>query len=159
MAESGMNFTRRSLLQTGSCAAALASVPAAWHFVTAWTRPKAQLAELTAESFQPYEGQDFVFTRPVAAPATLFSRPVQLKLVRVEVHDRIARIESQNPARYAGKRTRQSFSLHFELRGGEPLADGLHRLVHRDFVGCQLFLSQISKPRPDGTLLYEAVFG
>ena len=158
MAENGIHVTRRSLLQIGGFAAALSSIPSAWRHLTVWTRAKPQLAELTAGSFQPYEGQDFVLARPVAAGA-IFSRSVELRLAKVAVHGRVAQIESRNPARYLGKRTRQSFSLHFELQGGEPLGDGLHRLIHRDFVGCQLFLSQVSKPRPDGTLLYEAVFG
>lgn len=120
--------------------------------------PKSPLAELTAESFQPYEGQELVFARPAAGGAIL-TRSVRLKLTEVAVHEHIARIEGQDPARYKSKRTRSSFSLFFELRDQEPLAEGLHRLIHEDFAGCQLYLSQVSRPRPDGTLLYEAVFG
>jgi hypothetical protein len=157
MAENGTRVTRRSLLHMSWVAAAIAAVASPFRHLPAWLRPKLRLQDLTAESFRPYEGRDLVFARPVA-DRSIFSPSVRLRLVKVAAHEHIARIESQDPAKY-GKRSRESFSLLFELKGGEPLGEGLHRLVHGDFDGCQLFLSQISKPRPDGTLLYEAVFG
>jgi hypothetical protein len=157
MTEQTMVVTRRSVLQTGWRAAALAGVAGACRSVAAWKRSKGRLQSVTVESFKPYEGQGFLFARPRVA-AALFSRTVELKLAKVTPHEHISRLESRDPAA-RGKRSRESFSLLFELKGGEPLGEGLHRLVHRDFEGCEIFLSQVSRPRPDGTLLYEAVFG
>lgn len=158
MAEHGTMVTRRSLLQMSWCAAALAGVAGAGRYLNIWKRPKQRLKELTAESFRPYEGQQFVFSRPREGRSIL-SQSVGMKLTGVSVHERVAQMEAKNPARYAGKRSRKSFSLVFELKDGAPLGNGLHRLNHGDFDGCELFLSQISRPRPDGTLQYEAVFG
>jgi hypothetical protein len=157
MAEKGMGVTRRSLLQMSWRAAAFAGAASAWRSFGIWKRPKASLRNVTAESFEPYEGQQFLFARPPAAPA-VFSKTVELKLAKVSPHEHITRIESRDAAT-RGKRTRESFSLLFEMKGGEPLGEGLHRLVHRDFEECEILLSQVSRPRPDGTLLYEAVFG
>jgi hypothetical protein len=145
------------VLQTGWRAAALAGVAGACRSIAVWKRSKGRLQSVTAESFKPYEGQDFLFARPRAG-AALFSRTVELKLAKVTPHEHISRLESREAAT-RGKRTRESFSLLFELKGGEPLGEGLHRLVHREFEGCEIFLSRVSRPRPDGTLLYEAVFG
>jgi len=157
MAENGTRVTRRSLLQMSWRTAAIAGVTGVCKYLTVWKSSKQRLQDVTADSFRPYEGRELVFARPVA-DRRVFSRSVELKLAKVTAHERIARIESRNPAKY-GKRSRESFSLLFELKDAEPLGEGLHRLVHGDFEGCQLFLSQVSKPRPDGTLLYEAVFG
>ncbi len=156
MAENRMVVTRRSLLQTSWRTAALAGVASACQYLPGLKRAKQKLQELTAESFLPFEGRDLVFARPVTGGG-VFSRTVELKLVKVTTHERVLEIESRNPA-LAGKRARKPFSLAFELRG-EPLGEGLHRLIHKDFSGCEIFLSRVSRPRPDGTLLYEAVFG
>lgn len=157
MAENRRIVTRRSLLGIGWRAAALASVAGACRHLAVWKGAKQSLQDVTAESFKPYEGHDLVFSRPIAGRG-LVSKSVELKLAKVTVHERIAEIESRNPA-LKGKRTRTPFSLAFELKGGEPLSEGLHRLIHKDFDGCQIFLSRVSAPRADGTLLYEAVFG
>lgn len=157
MAEKGMSVTRRSLLQASWRAVAFAGVASACRSVAIWKRPKQGLRNVTVEAFQPYEGQLFLFARPRAGSA-VFSKAVELKLAKVAPHEHITRIESRDAA-IRGKRSRESFSLLFELKRGEPLGEGLHRLVHRDFEGCEVFLSQISRPKPDGTLLYEAVFG
>jgi hypothetical protein len=157
MAENRLVVTRRSLLQIGWRAAALVGLTSALPKLSSLKRSKDNLEDVTAESFKPYEGLDMVFSRPVAGGG-IFSRSVALKLAKVTTHKSITQFESQNPAIY-GKRSREPFSLIFELKGGEPLGEGLHRIIQRDFAGCQLFLSQVSRPRPDGTLLYEAVFG
>lgn len=157
MAEKNTSVTRRSLLQTSWRAAAFAGMAGACRWMTVWKGAKQGLSEMTANSFQPYEGQQFLFARPRLGAAET-SRSVELKLAKVTPHEHITRIESCDPAT-RGKRTRESFSLLFELKGGEPLGQGLHRLVHHDFSDCELFLSQVSGPRADGSLLYEAVFG
>ncbi len=157
MAENRMVVTRRSLLQISWRTAALAGVAGAFQYLPGWKCAKQNLQDLTAESFKPFEGSDLVFSRPVASGG-IFSRTVAMKLAKVTTHEHVTRVEAQNPRIY-GKRSREPFSLVFELKGAEPLGDGLHRVIHRDFEGCQLFLSQVSQPRPDGTLLYEAVFG
>lgn len=156
MAEHRTIVSRRSLLQASWQTAVLAGVASACQYLPVWKRTKQNLQDLTAESFRPYEGRDMVFSRPVAGGG-IFSRSVAMKLAKVTTHEHITQIESRNPAIY-GKRSREPFSLVFELKGGEPLGDGLHRLIHKDFEGCQLFLSEISQPRPDGTVVYEAVF-
>jgi len=157
MAENRMVVTRRSLLQISWQTAALAGVASVCQYLPGLKRAKQNLQDLTAESFLPFEGRNLVFARPVAGGG-VFSRTVELKLAKVTTHERVLEIESRNPA-LADKRARKPFSLAFELRGGEPLGEGLHRLVHKDFSGCEIFLSRISRPRPDGTLIYEAVFG
>jgi hypothetical protein len=157
MVENRMIVTRRSLLQISWRTAALALVASACQYLPGWKRAKQNLQDLTAESFLPFEGCDLVFSRPVASGG-IFSRTVAMKLAKVTTHEHVTQIEAQNPAIYS-KRSREPFSLVFELKGAEPLEDGLHRLIHKDFEGCQVFLSQVSQPRPDGTLLYEAVFG
>jgi hypothetical protein len=155
MADSSKTITRRSLIQLSGGAAAFVGAARAGECLKLWQ--KVQLQDLTAESFRRYEGQNLVFSRPAAAGAIL-TRTVTLKLAKVSTHERVAQIEVRNPEKYA-KRDRESFSLLFELAGGEPLGNGLHRLLHPDFAGHQLFLAQISRPRTDGTRLYEAVFG
>ncbi len=157
MAPNRITVTRRSLLQTGCRAAALAGVSAAVPQIIFWQSAKYNLRELTADTFRPYEGSELLFSRPVSGVGA-HSGTVKLKLAQVTVHERITQIESKHPTKYA-KRTREPFSLVFELVGGEPLREGLHRLKHEDFAGCELFLTQIARPRPDGKLLYEAVFG
>jgi hypothetical protein len=158
MAENGTNVTRRTLLQwSGGMAAFIAAAGACGGQLAPWNASHSELSELTAESFLPFEGQTLVFSRPVPR-GSILSRTVELKLVRVEQHERVTRIEAQYAGRY-GKRARAPFSLALKLTGSEPLRDGLHRLVHRDFSGHELFLSQVGQPGPDGRLLYEAVFG
>jgi hypothetical protein len=158
MAENGTNVTRRTLLQwSGGMAAFFAAAGACASQLAPWNASNAELSELTAESFLPFEGQTLVFSRPVPK-GSILSRTVELKLVKVDRHERVTRVEAQRAGRY-GKRARAPFSLVLELAGSEPLGDGLHRLVHRDFSGHQLFLSQVGQPRPDGGLLYEVVFG
>ena len=156
MAENRMVVTRRSLLQISWRTAALAGVASAFQYLPGWKRAKQNLQDLTAESFLPLEGRDLVFARPVAGGG-VFSRTVELKLVKVTSHERVLAIESRNPA-LADKRARKPFSLAFEFRGREPLSEGLHRLIDRLFRLRDLSLA-VSRPRPDGTLLYEAVFG
>jgi hypothetical protein len=158
MAENGTNVTRRTLLQwSGGMAAFFAAAGACGGQLAPWNPSPSKLSELTAESFLPFEGQTLVFSRPVPK-GSILSQTVKLKLVKVDQHERVIRVEAQNAARY-GKRTRAPFSLVLELESSEPLGDGLHRLVHRDFSGHQLFLSQIGQPQVGGALLYEAVFG
>ena len=158
MAENGTNVTRRTLLQwSGGMAAFFAAAGACGGQLTPWNASNPELSELTAASFLPFEGQTLVFSRPVPK-GSILSRTVEMKLVKVEQHEKVTRVEAQNAGQY-GKRTRAPFSLVLELQGSEPLGDGLHRLVHRDFSGHQLFLSQVGQTRPDGGLLYEAVFG
>jgi hypothetical protein len=158
MAENGTNVTRRTLLQwSGGMAAFFAAAGACGGQIAPWNASHSELSELTAESFLPFKGQTLVFSRPVPK-GSILSRTVALRLVKVEQHERVTGIEAQNAGRY-GKRARAPFSLVLKLTGSEPLGDGLHRLVHRDFSGHQLFLSQVGQPRPDGGLLYEAVFG
>jgi hypothetical protein len=158
MAENGTNVTRRTLLQwSGGMAAFFAAAGACGGQLVPWNAAHSGLSELTAESFLPFEGQTLVFSRPVPK-GSIFSQTVELKLVKVDRHERVSRIEAKNAGRY-GKRARAPFSLALELAGGQPLGDGLHRLVHRNFSWHQLFLSQVGQPRSDGGLLYEAVFG
>jgi hypothetical protein len=158
MAENGTNVTRRTLLQwSGGVAAFFAAAGACGSQLAPWNASHSELSELTAESFLPFEGQTLVFSRP-APKGSILSRTVALKLVKVDRHERVTRVEARNAERY-GKRARAPFSLVLKLTGSEPLGDGLHRLVHRDFSGHQLFLSQVGQPGPDGGLLYEAVFG
>jgi hypothetical protein len=157
MAENEMNLTRRSLLQWSGCVAAAAGAAGACGPFTVLKTPAEPLENLSAESFQPFAGHTLIFARPVSS-GSIVSRTVELKLAKVERHERIAKIESKNPANY-GERSRPSFSLLFELKNDEPLSAGLHRLVHGDFDGHQIFLSPVAQPRPDGTLVYEAVFG
>jgi hypothetical protein len=157
MAENKIIVTRRSLLQTTWRAAALASLASAFPQFSFWKRTKQNLKDVTAESFRPYAGRDMVFSRP-AIGTGIISPTVKMKLAEVTVHESAIRIESRNPAKYA-KRSREPFSLVFELKEDAPLDEGLHRLMHPDFTGDELFLSQVTQLRPDGTLLYEAVFG
>lgn len=157
MAQNRITVTRRSLLQTSCRAAALASVTAALPQITLWKGAKYNMGDLTADSFRPYQGSDLIFSRPVTG-VDVQSGTVILALAQVIVHERIIQLESQHPTRYA-KRLREPFSLVFELNGREPLGEGLHRLKHEDFSGCDLLLTQVSRPRADEKLLYEAVFG
>jgi hypothetical protein len=156
MAENWTIVSRRSLLQVSWRTAALAGVASACRYLPVLKRTKQNLQDLTAESFRPHEGRDLIFSRSVARGG-IFSRSVAMKLAKVTIYEHIIKIESRNPAIY-GKRSREPFSLVFELKGAELLGEGLHRLIHKDFEGCQLFLSQVSQPGSDGTLLYEAVF-
>jgi hypothetical protein len=158
MAENGTNVTRRTLLQwSGGMAAFFAAAGVCVGQRAPWNALHPELSGLTAESFLPLEGQTLVFSRPVPR-GSILSQTVELKLVKVDRHERVTRVEAQDAGRYS-KRARAPFSLVLELSGSEPLGDGLHRLVHSEFAGHQLFLSQVGQPRPDGGLLYEAVFG
>jgi hypothetical protein len=158
MAEQRKSVTRRSLLQVSGCAAALAAVGGAGQCLEIWKGAQQRLEGLTAECFLPYEGQRFIFSRP-RQTGSILSQGASMELISVSPHDRVAEIEAKNPSRYAGKRTRKSFSLLFELRNQAPLTDGLHRLNHGDFAGHELYLSQVGRPGDDGALRYEAVFG
>jgi hypothetical protein len=157
MADKRLVVTRRSLLHTGWRAAALVGVAGACPDLAVWKRNNVGLRELTAESFRRFEGSDLRFSRPVARGGIL-SRTVALKLTEVITHDKTTQIEARNPEIYQ-KRSREPFSLVFELKGDKPLEEGLHRLIHKDIAACDLFLSRISQPRSDGAIFYEAVFG
>src|ERR1700743_866833 len=137
MAENGTNGTRKTLLQwSGGMAAFFAAAGACGGQLAPWNASNPELSELTAESFLPFEGQTLVLSRPVPK-GSILSRTVEMKLIKVEQHEKVTRVEAQN-AGQDGKRPRAPFSLVLELQGGDPLGDGLHRLVHRDFSGHQL---------------------
>jgi hypothetical protein len=158
MAQNGSPISRRLLLQwSAGLAACFGATSATAGQLSPWPRSTQPMQDLTAESFLPYVGHTMRFARPLAKGA-LLSRTAELKLLKVDGHDAITRIESHAPANHP-ERTRASFSLVFELTDQAPLEDGLHRLVHSDFAGHALFVSEVSRPRPDGTRFYEAVFG
>jgi hypothetical protein len=113
---------------------------------------KHTLANYSAEMFQVYQGDRFLFEPPAAGEA------VDLELLEISSHDRIRKLEQSNPEKY-GKRQRDPFSLLFALRSSQPMGPGLHRLKHADFEPCELFLSRVTVPGRDTSVAYyEAVF-
>ena len=156
MAKNGSQVTRRGLLQIGGrslFAAALTTLCRPFAF--AHSAP-VRLQDITADTFLPYVGRAVEFRTPVT-PLGSSSGKVTLMLARVDRHDHLCLAESRNPATQ-GKRTREPFSLLFESRGTR-LSTGLHTIAHRDFASCELLLSPVCRPKADGTIYYEAVFG
>jgi hypothetical protein len=103
---------------------------------------KHEVQNYTAEIFQPYCGQVFVFqgTSDVS---------VRLQLAEVK--------ESKSGALPAG--FRDPFSLLFIRVGGESSSSGLYRLLHDDFESGDWFLSRVAIPGGDSSIpYYEAVF-
>jgi hypothetical protein len=115
-----------------------------------------RLQDLTADTFRPYLGRVIEF-RASATPSGIPSGNVALRLAKIDRHDHLSLVESRNPAAQ-GKRTRKPFSLLFESRGA-PLSAGLQTIAHKDFASCELLLSPVCRPKADGTIYYEAVFG
>ena len=124
---------------------------------TAFAEPRRTgLENATAESFEPHVGEVFEFLKPAGERGV--SPTVALTLKRVSRHDNIARIEARMPGT-RGKRSRESFSLLFELPAGEPLSEGLHEFARGPFKNCPILLSQVQSVKSRRPLLYEAVFG
>jgi hypothetical protein len=136
--------------------AALGTTPVA-HLLNFPGRSAHGLREATADTFEPYVGQTFDFREP-SPDRGFFPICVRLKLAKVTRHENITRIEARDRAKY-GKRSRESFSLLFELRGRKSLASSLVEIAHEDFRGALIFLSPVLAPAPDGTKFYEATFG
>lgn len=155
MAEQGTQVTRRTLLQNSWRTAVVAGVVAICRPLGLAGLTRIRLEDATAETFAPYLNQQMEFK--TAATLSAGEGRVALKLVGIDRHERIARIDSGNPE-VRGKRARASFSLLFESTGRE-LPAGLNRIAHRDFAETELLLTQISRPRQDGTIYYEAIFG
>ena len=155
MEKKGTPVTRRGLLQIGGrslFAAALATLCRPFAFAHS---AAVRLQDVTADTFLPYLGRVIEFRAPVTPLAS--SSKVALVLAGIDRHDHLSIAESRNPAT-RGKRTREPFSLLFESRGTR-LPEGLHAIAHRDFAACELLLSAIGRPKADGTIYYEAVFG
>jgi hypothetical protein len=156
MADKDSYITRRSVLAMSwrSLLAAAVAKTSAW---TAFAEPgRGGLDNATAESFEPHIGELFEFLKP-AGERGVFPT-VALTLKRVSHHDNIARIEARIPGT-RGKRTRQSFSLLFELPAGEPLSEGLHEFARGPFKNCPILLSHVQSAKNHRPLVYEAVFG
>jgi hypothetical protein len=104
---------------------------------------------LTADTFEPLVGEEFVFGRP-ANPDGGFAGLVRMKLAsltRLPLHDLT---------------DRQPFSIIFVLKDQPPLTMGLHRLLHPELEPFDMFLSRVMAPRlqkadPAG-MFYEAIF-
>jgi hypothetical protein len=156
MAKKGRQVTRRGWLQIvgrSLFAGALATLCRPFAFAS----PAAmRLEDVTADTFEPYLGRFIEFKAPISASGVSTGK-VALRLASIDRHDHLSLIESQNPATQ-GKRTREPFSLLFESHGTQ-LSAGLHTVVHRDFASCELLLSPVCRPKADGTIYYEAVFG
>lgn len=156
MEKKGTPVTRRGLLQIGGrslFAAALTTLCRPFSFAHS---AAVRLQDVTADTFSPYLGRVIEFRTPVTPLATSSSK-VALLLARIDRHDHLSLAESRNPAT-KGKRKREPFSLLFESRGTQ-LSEGLHTIAHRDFASCELLLSPVGRPKADGTIYYEAVFG
>jgi len=156
MAKKGRQVTRRGLLQIGGrslFAGALATLCRPFAFASAAAM---RLQDVTADTFEPYLGRFIEFKAPASASGVSTGK-VALRLASIDRHDHLSRMESRNPAT-RGKRTREPFSLLFESHG-TPLSAGLHTIAHRDFASCELLLSAVCRPKADGTIYYEAVFG
>jgi hypothetical protein len=156
MAKKGTQVTRRGLLQIGSrslFAVALTTLCRPFAFAHS---AAVRLQDVTADTFLPYLGRVIEFRTPVT-PLASSSGKVALVLARIDRHGHLSLAESRNPAT-RGKRTREPFSLLFESRGTQ-LSEGLHTIAHRDFASCELLLSPVGRPKADGTIYYEAVFG
>jgi len=155
MAEQGTQVTRRTLLQNGWRTAAVAGVAAICRPLGLASLTRIRLEDATAETFAPYLNRRIEFKTPATVSAG--GAQVALKLVEIDRHERIARIDSANPA-VRGKRERASFSLLFES-AGRDLPAGLNRISHRDFAETDVLLTRVSRPKHDGTIYYEAIFG
>jgi hypothetical protein len=156
MAKKGTQVTRRGLLQIGSrslFAVALTTLCRPFAFAHS---AAVRLQDVTADTFLPFLGRVIEFRTPVT-PLASSSRKAALVLARIDRHGHLSLAESRNPAT-RGKRTREPFSLLFESRGTQ-LSEGLHTIAHRDFASCELLLSPVGRPKADGTIYYEAVFG
>jgi len=156
MADQGKQITRRSVLHLSWCGLATAGVASSLLSKVAKLNKK-HVGNVTEEEFLPYVGKKLTFRR-FPSVDNLAPAEATLILARVTSHQSIRKIEARNPGKY-GKRKRESFSLLFELQQGEPLESGLHQLAHPDFEGFDLFVSPISQPKNNRSMLYEAVFG
>jgi hypothetical protein len=156
MEKKGTPITRRGLLQIGGrslFAAALATLCRPFAFAHS---AAVRLQDVTADTFLPYLGRVIEFRTPVTPLASSYGN-VALVLAGIDRHDHLSIAESRNPAT-RGKRTREPFSLLFESCGTR-LPEGLHAIADRDFAACELLLSPVGRPKADGTIYYEAVFG
>jgi hypothetical protein len=155
MAKKGTQVTRRGLLQIGGrslFAAALTTLCRPFAFA----HPAGlRLQDVTADTFAPYLGRYIEFRTP-ATPPGVSSGNAALRLAKIDRHDHLSLLESQNPATRC-KRNREPFSLLFESR--TQLSSGLHTIAHSEFAHCELLLSPVCRPKADGTIYYEAVFG
>jgi hypothetical protein len=93
---------------------------------------------VTAASMRPYEGQFFVYERPLR-PDGVRGDDARMQLLRVGETEMV-----------------------FLLLGQPPLEQGLHRLIHREFEDIQIELERVIVPRrerqdPVG-MYYRAVF-
>jgi len=156
MADQTKHLTRRSVLHLSWCGLATAGAASSILSKVAKLNRK-HVGNVTEEDFLPYVGKKLTF-RGLPSGLDLAPAGATLILARVTSHGSIRKVEARNPAKY-GKRKRESFSLLFELQDGEPLGSGLHQLAHPDFEGFHLFLSPISQPKSNRSMLYEAVFG
>jgi hypothetical protein len=108
------------------------------------------LAELTAELFDPYVGQMMVFERPAGSEA---EEEPPARMTLLEVHRGIP-----SPAL-----RRVPFSLLFVMKDQAELSFGLHRLILSGHTPVELLISRVTVPKfqasdPMG-MFYEVVFG
>lgn len=155
MARKCRRVTRRSLLQIGGRSLFAASLAALWR-PFAFANSTARVKDLTADTFEPYLGR-FIEFRAQSSASGVGTRTVALKLAKIDRHNQLSLLESRIPA-IRNKRARAPFSLLFESRGN-LLSEGLHTITHRDFAPCELLLSPVCRPKADGAIYYEAVFG
>lgn len=108
------------------------------------------LANFTAELFEPCIGQVFVFERPTDSGGAAVE-PARMMLLEV-------RRGVRSPAL-----RREPFSLFFVMKDQAPLSEELHRLVHPGCEAADLLVTRVTAPKyqamdPAG-MYYEAVFG
>ncbi len=112
-----------------------------------------RLKDCLADTFRPYVGTGFSFSRPKPADGV-----VRLTLQEVRRH-----ASAPTEQRGAPSMVRRGgfFSLLFVAETEMPPASGLYQLDHPDFEPFSLLLSRVSVPsrRPDDLPLFEAVFG
>ena len=117
--------------------------------------------DCTADHFLPYEGSRFLFVRPPDEEGNI-GDPVELELIEVRRYAP-RRASDSAPTLSCPVTQRDAFALLFVVQKGEPLGNGLHRLIHEGFEPCDLFLSRVVVVEPgranDGRTYYEVVFG
>ncbi len=117
--------------------------------------------DCAADNFLPYVGEMFTFQQSSDEQRDI-GDSVELELVEVRHYGQRLGIGNVD-SRPSTHERRESFSLLFVLRSSAPLGKGLHRLIHRAFEPCDLFLSRVVVPEPGqgdrGKIYYEAVFG
>lgn len=112
------------------------------------------LLDFSAELFEPYVGQVFVFSSPEGPNG----QPARVELELFEIV-RLGRPETnwRPPAAEAIAPGRKPFSMMFRSAAPQPVGYRTLVMEHPDFAGCELLVTRIFAPARDPKFCYYEV--